>query len=274
MAPNGEDSYVLRRDIVDSVRLDAQHLMWKLHKGYVLHPLIPVTERMKIAEIGSETAVWIFDLVPQLPPSVHLHGFDISDSQYPPKELWPKNVSLGLLDSLSDPPESFRAQYDVVHLRLWACILRGNDILSLIHHAKSLLKPGGYIQWEDADLTHQNVKGATAQEFERRITKIFQDVDLHLGWATNLPSTLQNYNFSIIEAESSYFQSYLAQLCTNTYLFGLRSVLKGIKRQSARESRPLINELEALLDQLCLENTKGIVYNWSPVSVLAQNASN
>jgi hypothetical protein len=37
-------------------RLDAQHLLWKLHRGYELHPHIPVTEYMKIAELGTGTA--------------------------------------------------------------------------------------------------------------------------------------------------------------------------------------------------------------------------
>lgn len=37
-------------------RLDAQHLLWKLHRGYELHPDIPVTENMRAAELGTGTA--------------------------------------------------------------------------------------------------------------------------------------------------------------------------------------------------------------------------
>lgn len=174
-----EDNYILGRGMAASIRfvslflfyisqvqkqltrirLDAQHLLWKLHTGYELHPQIPVTSDMKIAEVGCGTAyvfvlyqnlsqsassltsrrMWLFDVARQLPPTVQLHGFDISNSQFPPKELWPKNVTLGLLDSLVDPPTSLAGQYDVVHLRMWAGNLSGSDALSLILHVKRLL---------------------------------------------------------------------------------------------------------------------------------------
>ncbi|GAB1215640.1 hypothetical protein ATERTT37_004832 [Aspergillus terreus] len=134
---------------------------------------------MKIAEVGCGTArMWLFDVARQLPPTVQLHGFDISNSQFPPKELWPKNVTLGLLDSLVDPPTSLAGQYDVVHLRMWAGNLSGSDASSLILHVKRLLKPGGYIQWEDADVVHQFVKGVKAEEFERRMDELFKSLSL------------------------------------------------------------------------------------------------
>lgn len=141
------------------IRLDAQHLLWKLHTGFELHPDIPVMENMRLRSLRLEQrkplsllyislrvvltslsfySIWIFDLATQL-PTVQLYGFDISDSQYPSKELWPRNVTLGLLDSLVDPPSSLYGQYDVVHLRMWASILRGNDISLLSRHVKHLL---------------------------------------------------------------------------------------------------------------------------------------
>lgn len=46
---------------------------------------------------------------------------------------------LGLLDSLVDPPSSLYGQYDVVHLRMWASNLRGDDISLLSRHVKHLL---------------------------------------------------------------------------------------------------------------------------------------
>lgn len=69
----GGDDYVLGRDISDSIRygdsswpkqyreklilhrLDAQHLLWKLHNRYTLHPAIPKSDHMKIAEVGTGT---------------------------------------------------------------------------------------------------------------------------------------------------------------------------------------------------------------------------
>jgi len=33
--------------------LDAQHLLWRMYLGHILHPKIPITEGMKIAELGT-----------------------------------------------------------------------------------------------------------------------------------------------------------------------------------------------------------------------------
>lgn len=36
-------------------RLEAQHLLFKMHNGYALNPKIPISSDMKIAEIGTGT---------------------------------------------------------------------------------------------------------------------------------------------------------------------------------------------------------------------------
>lgn len=84
-------------------------------------------------------SVWLLDLARQLPTSVELHGFDISDDQFPSKELWPKNFKLSLLNSLHDPPASLVGQYDVVHLRMLVSNLRDRDTSGIISHVKQLL---------------------------------------------------------------------------------------------------------------------------------------
>jgi hypothetical protein len=131
-----------------------------MHQGYILHPQIPITNWMKIAELGTGTgyvfpalfsidslsllmdlkkSIWLFDAARNLPSTVELHGYDICDGQFPAKELWPANVKLGLLDSLTDPPDALIGQYDVVHLRMWASNLQENDTTPLIRHATQLL---------------------------------------------------------------------------------------------------------------------------------------
>ena len=79
------------------------------------------------------------DAATSLPSSVELHGYDISDDQFPSRKFWPRNVMLGLLDSLADPPPQLVGQYDVVHLRMWASNLKGNDTRPVMEHVKKLL---------------------------------------------------------------------------------------------------------------------------------------
>ncbi len=226
------DRYSLGRDVSDSIRsvssqmlssfncylqdirLDAQHLLWRMHLGYILHPQIPITKGMKTAELGTGTGyaftptsslpnfptrsitrlywlalhrVWILDAATCLPSTVELHGYDISNYQYPSRKFWPRNFRLGVLDSLTDPPPQLVGQYDVVHLRMWASNLKGNDTSPVMEHVKKLLskwvsgwddclcrsclitsiEPGGYVQWEDADLVNQAVSGEEAEKLLR-----------------------------------------------------------------------------------------------------------
>src|SRR5207245_1707361 len=112
---------------------------------------------------------------------------------FPPRYFWPWNVRLGVLDSLTDPPLTLVNQYDVVHVRMWASNLKENDIGPLVRHIKLLLsesfhdvykvlwnkflqliEPGGYIQWEDADLVNQAVSGDQALQFATMMSELFK----------------------------------------------------------------------------------------------------
>lgn len=75
----------------------------------------------------------------EVPKTVQLDGFDISDSQYPCTQLLPDNVHLSVLDSFGDVPENLAGTYDVVHLRFWCCIVRGDDARLLMRHVLTLL---------------------------------------------------------------------------------------------------------------------------------------
>ncbi|UKZ73017.1 hypothetical protein TrVFT333_000656 [Trichoderma virens FT-333] len=84
------DNYVLGRSVMESVRLDGQHFIFKLQNGYTIHPQIPITPDTKIAEIGTGTGIWLLDVSSQVPPTVQLNGFDISEEQFPAQSTLPK----------------------------------------------------------------------------------------------------------------------------------------------------------------------------------------
>ncbi|PWY84763.1 hypothetical protein BO70DRAFT_334628 [Aspergillus heteromorphus CBS 117.55] len=264
------DDYVLGRALSDSVRLDAQHLLWKLHTGYTLHPQIPVRADMKVAELGTGTAIWLFDLSKDLPPATQLHGFDISGDQFPAPELWPSNVSLGLLNSLVDPPPSLTGQYDVVHVRMWASNIKDGNLAPLVSHIAKLLKPGGYVQWEEADLVHQVIAGAKAERFGEKVPALFRKAGLDYSWASAIHDHLEQARLGVLESRTDRFQPFLVQKCTDTYLLALAEILRGIGLTCAEDVLPLLREREADLRELSALHNKGIIYNWSPIKSLAQ----
>ncbi|RTE84019.1 hypothetical protein BHE90_001457 [Fusarium euwallaceae] len=256
-----DDDYVLGRDISDSIRhdcflLDAQHLLWKLHNRYTLHPAIP--------------NIWLFDLAQDLPDTIHLHGYDISPRQFPPEQLWTSNVKLRLMDSLRDPPEALHGKYDLVHLRMWASNLRTKEVKLVIRSVSKLLKPGGYIQCEEANLLNQDVRSVAGKDFEVQVNKLFVFAGLDYSWVTHLPLSLASYGMTIIEHKERQFSPGLIQIGTNTYLMALREILAGIKRTSSCTDHALLQTCEKGLDELVASRADGLVYNWGPVSLLAQ----
>ncbi|CAG8107765.1 unnamed protein product [Penicillium nalgiovense] len=118
--------------------------------------------------------MWLLDLASQLPQSVQLDGFDLSEEQFPHQDIWPVNITFNKLDAFGDVPDHLANKYDVVHLRLWSGIVRNNDPSRLIRHAAGLLKPGGYLQWEDADLGKTVLRGETAEQVAQVARSIFR----------------------------------------------------------------------------------------------------
>ena len=84
-------------------------------------------------------SVWLLDFARTAPPSARLDGFDISAEQFPCKELLPSNISFQKLDAFAPVPEHLIGVYDVVHIRLFNTIVRGDDASPLISNMIKML---------------------------------------------------------------------------------------------------------------------------------------
>lgn len=89
--------------------------------------------------------IWAVELAAQLPPSARVVAYDITDAHFPTPEYWASNVKFDHLDSLGDVPESLVGQFDVVHLRMWAFIIRDNDPSPLIRNVTKMLSRSSYV---------------------------------------------------------------------------------------------------------------------------------
>lgn len=132
------------RGYQDSARLVLQHWLWLYRLKYVLSPSIPAKdENLKIADVGTGNAVWLMELLPHIPASTQLDGFDVSADHYPAKEWLPRNVTLDLFDAFRDVPEHLIGRYDIVHIRTFAVIVRNNDPGPLLRNLIKMLS-----KWE------------------------------------------------------------------------------------------------------------------------------
>ncbi|KAI1330194.1 S-adenosyl-L-methionine-dependent methyltransferase [Xylariaceae sp. FL0255] len=119
--------------------------------GYVLHPSIALPAAARIADIGTGTARFLFQLQPTLSPEALLEGFDISTALFPPEDVLPANITLGQHDMKQPFPEHMHGQYDLVHARMLVAAMEPDDWDLVVRNFVQLLKPGGYLQWEECN---------------------------------------------------------------------------------------------------------------------------
>ena len=88
---------------------------------------------------------WLVDLAKKVPESSQLDGFDISASNFPPKEWLPQNINLSLLDASSPLPEELVGKYDIVHVGRIVLFIRNEDPSVFLNNFVKLLSTYIYI---------------------------------------------------------------------------------------------------------------------------------
>ena len=90
------------------------------------------------------SSAWALDLA--CLSSIHgiakfkVHGFDISDEQFPSPHILPNNVQLSVGDALRGVPEELHGCFDIVHIAHFAGVRAlGDDPSPAIEHALALL---------------------------------------------------------------------------------------------------------------------------------------
>ncbi|KAL3467937.1 hypothetical protein BJX64DRAFT_80527 [Aspergillus heterothallicus] len=276
-------AYLLTRDYHEAVRLESQHLLWSLHTGYTIHPEIPIANDMAVADLGAGSGIWALELSTLIPATARITGYDISDSAFPSKEYWPDNTSFEILDCLGDIPAELQGQFDVVHLRMWALIIRENDPSVLIRNAVKMLKPGGHLQWEDARFNSVVTRGEAAERVRELMRAANTATRTDFRWLDSLPAhtTLVAPNLSILHhANNPWSARHLIPLCMHTFLLALESsgrMLDQLRKIVPIEGIPDQAEWNSALAALHedirgLPNGTGVggQYFWEPVVFLGR----
>ncbi|KAF4633301.1 hypothetical protein G7Y89_g4820 [Cudoniella acicularis] len=158
----------------------------------------------RIADIATGTAIWLQDLADMLTPSAQLDGFDISLSQCPPKAWLSKNITLREWDMFSPVPEDLIGVYDIVHVRLLVYVMKPDNIETLARNLQWLLKPGGWLQWEElwpagCYLLHGDENQlAKRPVMENKISELATSLP---SWVLSLSEILTENGFQDVEKE-------------------------------------------------------------------------
>jgi hypothetical protein len=188
------DNYILGRSHASSSRLNLSHFLWKQVLGFNIHPRIPTTGALQIADIATGTAIWPLDVASEL-SDAQVDGFDVALDQCPPAHFMPQ-IRLGTWNIFEEPPEDLVGKYDIVHIRLVIFVVRNNDPRPIIKNLMKLLKPGGYLQWCELDLSGSHLERGSRNDIQAEAAptaeaalKRVQGVGVG-HWTANLPAIL------------------------------------------------------------------------------------
>ena len=165
-----EHGYILDRRHLATARLNLQYFLWQRILKFTIHPSVRLPPAPNIADVATGTGLWMLDAA-QERPNARLHGYDVDTTQAPAPGWLPANARIDRWDIFQDPPAQALGSYDLVHVRLLVLVLSGLDPRPVIRRLSSLLKPGGWLQWEDLDCIHMHVKrglGRHADTLARR----------------------------------------------------------------------------------------------------------
>ncbi|CEL06681.1 hypothetical protein ASPCAL09853 [Aspergillus calidoustus] len=192
-------AYPLARTTAASTRLNYQFYLWKDSLGFNLHPTIAASLETQtqsplcIADICTGTAIWLLDLLPSLPPTATLEGLDMSLSLTPPAPWLPANLTLREWNLNDDIPEDLLEKYDVIHLRLLVLVVQNSDPCPIIRKVTRMLKPGGWIQWDDYNYQGTHVvkvdEGLETPALDRLCAFLYASG--RQDWVVELPGILE-----------------------------------------------------------------------------------
>ncbi|KAI1148034.1 hypothetical protein F4825DRAFT_435267 [Nemania diffusa] len=177
-------------------RLNEQFDVMTEIMGYIVHPSVKLSPNPHIVDMGTGTAKFLLSIQPTYPEAT-LEGYDISSDLYPPPAALPQNLTLGELDLKQPFPENMHGKYDLVHVRMLILAMLPEDWEPVVRNLTTLLKPGGYLQWEECE--HVNAewcqgKPDSSIEKSKYIGDAFQTSlrgRLAHGWST-LPEHMRS----------------------------------------------------------------------------------
>ncbi|KAI3008907.1 hypothetical protein CBS147346_2342 [Aspergillus niger] len=174
-----KDPYALMRDSNANTRLTAQHYLWKELLGFLVHPDIDTRAAdLRVADIATGNGIWLHDFARGKPPSVDLHGFDISLDQVGPKPWLPANIHMHIWNIFEDVPDEFIGYFDIVHAD------------NPLHQG-----PGGYLQWDEVDTIGCSIKSVPGTSASN-LDALFSQLKGYDTWKYDLTQIMDENGFT------------------------------------------------------------------------------
>lgn len=183
----------------------------------------------------------MLSLARQLPAIAELHAFDISFDQYPDDRWVMPHVQRHVYNVFDPPPERLKAKFDVINVSLVVTFVGDRIIDDVINNISTLLKPGGYLQWQEIDPG----KAEYPLPDPELAPKFIQDV-IRCAWTLNqlqppewislLETKMEANGLSVVGSVRPPFDPRLLHASTQLVLTGLEEFIEAMRRKSKVDS--------------------------------------
>ncbi|KAL8718666.1 MAG: hypothetical protein Q9225_004219 [Loekoesia sp. 1 TL-2023] len=193
----GIQKFTLDRSPAGACRLNLQYYLWKEMLKYDIHPSIPLSRDSIIADVACGTGIWLIHVAREL-PNAQVDGFDIDLTLAPHELSLPPNTSLRNWNIFNDIPSDMVGKYDVVHVRLLILVVENSDPSRIIQKLLELLKPGGYLQWDELDFVNMIVNKEDSTVQAPALDGLYNlcRSDGKNDWSVKLPEFLSKEGFT------------------------------------------------------------------------------
>ncbi|KAF9883289.1 hypothetical protein FE257_003780 [Aspergillus nanangensis] len=179
-------------------RLNLQHYLWRETFGFSIHPSIKLPETPNIVDVACGTGLWLIDVAREI-STAQLEGLDTDLTRAPHTNWLPSNIHMRHWNMFEDVPPELEGKFDLVHIRLLVLVLSNVEIHKPLANFLKLVKPGGYIQWDDVDCINIHVKKADgsldASALEELRVACYSN-GRH-NWIMDLPQLLTSKGFQL-----------------------------------------------------------------------------
>lgn len=260
------DTYMLNRDFTASTRLNCQHYMWQQELQFTLHCTVPKPgSGARIADVATGTGVWLLEVARQY-PEVNCLGLDISTAQCPPKSWLPSNIDFKPWSFLEEAPEELRGVFDIVHIRLIGIVIE-HDPIPAIKNIAMLLKPDGFLQWEEMDLSRTVIATADESIKADAVTRMDALMKTHGArvWVSNLAATLNANGFHNVKEYDVEPDLALLKFHTDMHVLAWAEIASGQPEGSERKER-----FSRMITEVREETKMGVGHGATKVIFVAQ----
>lgn len=220
-------------------RLNLQFYLWKDSLQFNIHPsILPhLPKTAAIADVASGSGIWLIDVSRQL-PHVQLDGLDYDLDQAPHVHWLPSNVKFIHLNILEDIPDDLVGKYDFVHTRLLVLVVESKNPRPIIQNLRKLLKPGGYLQWDELDTVNMSIMKADPNLQAPALEQVrdWSWADGRHDWTVRLPQFLTDEGFCNATIDFFGDSPDLRRAFTDQHLLTIEEFAEGLSKLGKPEA--------------------------------------